>query len=57
MVKIALLVPNEDMLETARKVVKERNIDVDYMKALQTVNTVNEARMAVEAGAHIIVAR
>lgn len=57
MVKIALLVPNEDMLEAAREVVKERNIEVDYMKAIQTVNTVNEARMAVEAGAHIIVAR
>ena len=52
MVKIALLVPNEDMLEAAREVVKERNIEVDYMKAIQTVNTVNEARMAVEAGAH-----
>lgn len=57
MVKIALLVPNEEMLNIARRVVQEQGVDVDYMKVIQTVNTVNEARMAVEAGAHILVAR
>lgn len=57
MAKIALLVPNEDMLDTARSVVKRRHFDVDYMKVIRSVDTVKEARAAVEAGAHIIVAR
>lgn len=57
MVKIALLVPRENMLEKARKIMEEKQIEVEYMKAIQTVDTVNEARLAVEEGAHIIVAR
>lgn len=57
MVKIALLVPHEDMLEKAGNIIKEKQIEVGYMKAIQTVDAVNEARLAVEAGAHIIVAR
>lgn len=57
MEKIALLVPDKGMLEIAHKVVKQQNLDVEYIKEIQTVDAVNEARMAVEAGAHIIVAR
>lgn len=57
MIKIALLVPNKKMLEIAQRVTKEQNIDIDYMKEIQTVDAVNEARLAVESGAHIIVAR
>lgn len=57
MVKIALLVPNEEMLEIAQKVKEEQHLAVDYMKVIQSVDAVNEARLAVEAGSHIIVAR
>ena len=57
MVKIALLVPNEEMLKIAQSVIEEQHIDVEYMKVIQTVDAVNEARLAVEAGAHIVVAR
>lgn len=57
MVKIALLVPNKKMLEIAQHVTKEQNIDIEYMKEIQTVDAVNEARLAVELGVHIIVAR
>lgn len=57
MIKIALLVPNQEMLEIARNTIKEQQIDVEYLKVIQTVDAVNEARLAVEQGAHIIVAR
>lgn len=57
MVKIALLLPHKDMLGIAEKVVQEQGIEVDYMKVIETVDAVNEARMAVENGARIIVAR
>lgn len=57
MEKIALLVPNKKMLEIAQHVVKRQNINVTYMKEIQTVDAVSEARLAVEAGAYIIVAR
>lgn len=57
MVKIALLLPHKDMLGIAEKVVQEQGIDVDYIKVIETVDAVNEARLAVENGARIIVAR
>lgn len=57
MEKIALLVPNKEMLEIAQHAIKKQQIDVEYIKEIQTVDAVNEARMAVEAGARIIIAR
>ena len=45
------------MEEKARKIVAESKTDVVYLKAIATVDAVNEARLAVEAGAHIIIAR
>lgn len=55
--KIGILVRYEEMLEKAKKIVKEQNIDVAYMKVIENVDSVNEARAAVEAGAQILVAR
>lgn len=55
--KIGILVRHEDMLEKAKRIAQEQKIDVAYMKVIETVDTVNEARAAVEAGAQILVAR
>lgn len=57
MVKIALLVPNGEMLEIAKGIAEKRNMNIEYMKVIETVDAVNEARMAIEAGVHIIIAR
>lgn len=57
MSKIGMLLPEKGMEEKARKIVAESKIDVVYLKAIATVDAVNEARLAVEAGAHIIIAR
>lgn len=57
MVKIGMLLPEERMLEPAKRIIEENHLNVAYMKAIHTVDTVNEARNAVEAGAHILVAR
>lgn len=57
MVKIGMLLPEKGMEAVARKLVAENKIDVVYLKAIPTVDAVNEARLAVEAGAHVIIAR
>ncbi|MCR5293618.1 MAG: PrpR N-terminal domain-containing protein [Lachnospiraceae bacterium] len=57
MSKIALLLPYPEMVESARKVIRELHTDIDYVRAIESVNAVNEARRAVEAGARVIVAR
>ena len=57
MSKIGMLLPEKGMEEKARKIVAESKTDVVYLKAIATVDAVNEARVAVEAGAHIIIAR
>lgn len=57
MVKIGLLVPYEEMLVIGKKIIKEQELEVEYMRVIQTVDAVNEARMAIDAGVHIIVAR
>ncbi len=57
MSKIGMLLPEKGMEEKARKIVAESKTDVVYLKAIATVDAVNEARLAVEAGAHIIIAR
>lgn len=57
MIKIGMLLPEERMIESAKRIIEENKLDVAYMKAIHTVDAVNEARNAVEAGAHILVAR
>lgn len=57
MVKIAVLVRYSGMTKIAERIAKEQDIDIACIKTIETVDTVNEARMAVESGAHIIVAR
>lgn len=57
MVKIGMLLPEERMVDPSKRIIKENNLEVVYIKAIHTVDTVNEARNAVEAGAHILVAR
>lgn len=57
MSKIAVLLPKEYMLEQARKVLQEKNADIDILKVIKTSDSVYEARKAMEQGAGIIVAR
>lgn len=57
MVKIGMFLPEERMVEPARKIIEENHLDVVYLEAVHTVDAVNKARIAVEAGAHILVAR
>ncbi|MCI8416341.1 MAG: sigma 54-interacting transcriptional regulator [Lachnospiraceae bacterium] len=57
MVKIALLVPTKKMLEIARGLMEEMEIDAAYIKAIESAEAVQEAREAVAAGAHILIAR
>ncbi|WP_251388104.1 sigma-54-dependent Fis family transcriptional regulator [Mediterraneibacter agrestimuris] len=45
------------MLKQAKKVIKEEHIDIHTLKVIETVDTIAEARKAVENGAEIIVAR
>lgn len=52
-----MLLPEERMIEPAKRIIEENKLDVAYIKAVHTVDAVNEARNAVEAGAHILVAR
>ncbi|MDO5338391.1 MAG: sigma 54-interacting transcriptional regulator [Eubacteriales bacterium] len=55
--KIAVLFPYKEMVGIAREVNQKYDLGVDYIKEIQTVDTVNEARLAVESGARVIVAR
>ena len=57
MVRIGLLVPTGSMLETARVLMEEMEIEAAYMKAIGSVEAVQQAREAVAAGAHILIAR
>lgn len=45
------------MLEQARRVISEMNLDIDILKVIQTPDAIYEARKAAEQGAGIIVAR
>lgn len=57
MAKIAVLLPREFMLEQAKKVIEEEQMDISILKVIKTADSVYEAREAVENGAGIIVAR
>lgn len=57
MLKIGILLPEERMVEMAERIIEEEKLEDVYLKAIHTVDAVNEARMAIEAGVHILVAR
>lgn len=48
MSKIAILLPKEYMLEQARNVIREDELDIDILKVIKTSDSVYEARQAVE---------
>lgn len=57
MANIAVLIPREQNLKQAEKVIEEEGLDIFLVKVIETANAVYEARDAVEKGADIIVAR
>lgn len=57
MSKIAILLPKEYMLEQARNVIQEDELDIDILKVIKTSDSVYEARQAVEQGAEVVLAR
>lgn len=57
MSKIAILLPKEYMLEQARNVNREDELDIDILKVIKTSDSVYEARQAVEQGAEVVLAR
>lgn len=57
MTKIAVLLPYKDMAETAQRVIDENHYEIDYVKVIESEDAVNEARIAAEQGADIIIAR
>lgn len=57
MSKIAILLPKEYMLEQARNVIREDELDIDILKVIKTSDSVYEARLAVEQGAEVVLAR
>lgn len=57
MSKIAILLPKEYMLEKARNVIREDELDIDILKVIKTSDSVYEARQAVEQGAEVVLAR
>ena len=57
MSKIAILLPKEYMLEQARNVIREDELEIDILKVIKTSDSVYEARQAVEQGAEVVLAR
>lgn len=57
MSKIAILLPKGYMLEQARNVIREDELDIDILKVIKTSDSVYEARQAVEQGAEVVLAR
>lgn len=57
MSKIAILLPKEYMLEQARNVIREDELDIDILKVIKTSDSVYEARQAVKQGAEVVLAR
>lgn len=57
MAKIGILVPREKMRQEVLTLLKEISLEVVYCNTIETPDTINEARRAVEEGAQLIVAR
>ena len=47
----------EYLLEQARNVIREDELDIDILKVIKTSDSVYEARQAVEQGAEVVLAR
>lgn len=57
MAKVGLLLPYADMLQMTEELVGDYKLDIVYKKLISSASAVKEARLAVDAGAEIIVAR
>lgn len=57
MLKIGMLLPEKRMIGMAERIIKEDKLEEVYLRAIHTVDAVNEARTAIESGVHILVAR
>ncbi len=57
MAKVGILLPRESMRQEALKLLEDIHLDVVYCRTIETPDTINEARRAVEMGAQLIIAR
>jgi len=57
MSKIAVFLPKENMYENAKRIIADKGMDISILKVIKTENAIEEARMAIESGISIIVAR
>ena len=57
MSKIAVLLPRQTILEYARKVIQEKNLDIPILKVVDNESAVLEAEKAKAAGCQIVIAR
>lgn len=57
MTNIAVLLPYEDMVEKTWNIIRENHYEIEYVKVIESANAVNEARLAAQQGAEIIIAR
>lgn len=57
MEKIAILLPRQTILEYARNVLAQEQIDVQLLKVVENANAVSEAQNAAAAGVRVIIAR
>lgn len=56
MAKMAFLAVSEDMIHQAKKIAKRIDVDVE-MKVVSSENAVSEAKLSIENGANVIIAR
>lgn len=57
MAKIGILVPRENMRQEMLKLLENSDLDVVCCRTIETADTINEARRAVEEGAQLLIAR
>ena len=57
MAKIKILVPKQEMAEYAERIIEEEKIESCDVEVIQTADSVQAARRAIEQGAEVIVAR
>jgi transcriptional regulator with PAS, ATPase and Fis domain len=55
--RIVLLVPRDEMLQTAHNIIQEKPYSIAEMRVVRTADTIVEARRAIGEGASIIIAR
>lgn len=57
MARVAILLPRDEMLDTARRMAERHQLDVLEICAVHTSNVLEKLRQVTEAGAEIIIAR